>query len=153
MAIVLFNQGFGQNYSWKGQLSITYLWETSVWPSPSCSAMIFVINQVHTKETNVPGRWLDWRLKSASPFNESARASSGMGAAKTTTCVRNETVSMRDLMINIRRGLSEWGVGWRPAWQSYCSQARSRFIPEAGAIYIPSCFTYCLATHLTTYQL
>ena len=54
------------------------------------------------------------RLKGASSFNESVRASSGMGAARTESCVRKETASRRDLMINIWRG--EYGLkveGWR----------------------------------------
>ena len=91
------------------------------------------------------------RLKIASFFNESARASSGTGAARTTTCVKKETASMRDLMINIWKGLCERGVGWRPAWESYCSWCD--FIPEAGAIYIPSRFTYLLFHHPSEYLL
>ena len=59
------------------------------------------INQVHAKDTNVPEGLGSARLKIASSFNESARASSGMGAARTATCERKETASMRDLMINI----------------------------------------------------
>ena len=50
-----------------------------------------------------------------------------MGAARAATCVRKEIRSSRDEMINIWRGLSKRGVGWRPAWQSYWS--RRDFIP------------------------
>ena len=51
------------------------------------------------------------RLKNASSVNEGARAMmgtllSGIGAARTATCVRNETPSRRDGMINIWRALS-----------------------------------------------
>ena len=66
------------------------------------------------------------RLKSA--FIVGARALRGMGAARTTTCVRKEVASRMDLMINIWRGLSKRVMGWRPAWQSYCSWCH--FIPE-----------------------
>ena len=45
---------------------------------------------ISEKGSNVP---LDWRLKSASPF-EGARGSNGMGTARTTTCVQKETASM-----------------------------------------------------------
>ena len=41
-------------------------------------------------------------------------------------------------------GLSEQGVGLRPAWKSCCSWCD--FISETGAIYIP-CFTYLLFHH------
>ena len=67
---------------WYDQLSNKYLWE-SIEP-------------------------LNWRLKSASPFHEGARASNEMGAASTTICVKKETAGMRDLMINIWR--TERGV-------------------------------------------
>ena len=68
------------------------------------------------------------RLKSASLLNEGARALSGMGAARTATCVRKEIASRRDEMINIWGGLSKREVGWRPAWRPYWS--RRDFIPE-----------------------
>ena len=60
--------------------------------------------QLNTKDTNVLVREVPSespQLKITSPFNEGARASSGMGAARTATCVRKETASMRDLIINI----------------------------------------------------
>ena len=61
-------------------------------------------------QANVPSP----RLKSASSFHEGARALSGIGAARTATCVRKETASRREGMINIWRalsGLPEGGVG------------------------------------------
>ena len=48
------------------------------------------------------------RLKSVSSLNEFSWASSGMGAAMISECVRKRTASRTDLMINIWRG--EYGL-------------------------------------------
>ena len=58
-------------------------------------------------EVNELSGELSVRLNNASSFNESARAFSGMGAARTATRVRKEIASKRDeMMINI------WGALW-----------------------------------------
>ena len=80
----------------------------------STAGMIFEINQVFS-DKSVPLPFLLctlWffvrpRVKSVSSFDESAPASSGMGAARIES-VRKKTASRRDLMINIWRG--EYGL-------------------------------------------
>ena len=51
------------------------------------------------------------RLKSALSLNEVSRPLSGIGAARTATCMRKQVASRKDLMINIWRELFERGVG------------------------------------------
>ena len=80
-------------------------------------------NHALNQANNIPGQFV-------SPW-----ASSGTGAARTATRVRNERASKRDgMMINIwgALGLPERGVGWRPAWRSYWF--RYHFIPETWVI-------------------